>query len=66
MKRWKATLIYRTDNGPVDIEHELEEVGDIQNFVEAGPHWDTLTECKIVRINHVDSEFLTVEQAAEL
>lgn len=64
--RWKATVYYRTANGTVDVEHELEELADIHDRVEAGPHWDTVEKIEIVRINHVDSATLTVEQAAQL
>lgn len=64
--RWKATLFYRTEAGPIDIEQELVEVGDIHEIVERGPHWDTLIRIEIVRINHNESETLTVEQAEKL
>ena len=64
--RWHVTLIYRTENGPLDIEHHIDEVADVDDLIESGPHWDTLIECKIVRINHVHSETLTVEGAEQL
>lgn len=64
--RWKATIFYRSENGPVDVEHELDEVGDIHDVVEKGPHWDTIERIEIFRINHCDSESLTVEGALKL
>ncbi len=64
--RWRATVYYRSDNGLVDVEHWLEEVGDIEALVEAGPHWDTVDRIEIERVNHCDSPTLTVEQALTL
>lgn len=39
IRRWKATVIYRTDKGPLDVVHDLEEVADLQPLVELGPHF---------------------------
>lgn len=64
--RWRATIFYRTENGSVDVEHELNELADIHDRVEAGPHWDTIEKIEIVRINHCDAADLTVEAAARL
>ena len=66
MMRWQATLHYRTDHGAVDIVYELAELMDLHDLVERGPHWDTVEKIEIVRINHVTSETLTVEQAEVL
>lgn len=64
--RWRVTVIYRTDTGSVDVIHDLEELEEIEELIDAGPHWDTVIEIKIVRVNHIDSPTLTVEQAAGL
>ena len=64
--RWQATVHYRTDAGPLDIQHDLEEIGDLHELVEAGPHWDTIRRIEIVRVNHISDPGLTVEQANEL
>lgn len=64
--RWKATVFYRTENGAVGVEHELEELADIHDRVEAGPHWDTIEKIEIVRINHCYAADLTVEAAAKM
>jgi hypothetical protein len=66
MKRWRATVYYRTDSGVLDIEHGLEELADLHLAVENGPHWDTVEKIEIVRINHVTDPDLTVEAAAKL
>ena len=64
--RWQAAIYYRTDHGTVDVVHELEELADIHNLVEAGPHWDCVEKIEIIRINHNTSDTLTVEQAEKL
>lgn len=66
--RWLATVIYRTegDIAGIGIEHDLAEIGELDALVENGPHWDTIEKIEIVRVNHVDSAKLTVEQAREL
>lgn len=64
--RWRATVHYRTDGGLLDVEHWLEELGDIHDLVERGPHWDSIARIEIERVNHCDSSTLTVEQALRL
>ena len=64
--RWLATVNYRTDAGTVDVQHELKELADIHNLVEAGPHWDTVEKIEVVRINHCTGATLTVEQAEKM
>ena len=65
-ERWRATVFYRTESGPLDIEHDLDELADLHDKVEAGPHWDTIIRIEVVRINHCDGVNLTVEKAATL
>ena len=64
--RWNATVIYRAAAGPVDVTHDLEEITDLHQRIEAGPHWDTVERIEIVRVNHIESATLTIEQADEL
>ena len=61
--RWLAKITYRTDSGPVDVEHPLVELGSIHNIVELGPHWDTIIDIHITRTDAAD---LTVERAAQI
>lgn len=63
--RWTATVFYRTDSGFVDVTHDLSELEDLHDRVEAGPCWDTIVQIVIARINPVYPG-LTVEEAAEL
>lgn len=66
MKRWKATIKYRSDAGLIEETHRLGEMYEIHDIVEAGPHWDCLIELRVERINHSVSPTLTIETAAAL
>jgi hypothetical protein len=66
LARWHAIVNYRTDNGTVAVDHHLEEIKDLHDLVEQGPHWDTIEKIEIVRIDHCTSDKLTVEQDREL
>ena len=61
--RWKAVVYYRTDNGPLDVEHEFEELEELHDLVEHGPHWDTIEKIEVFRVNHIDAADLTLERA---
>lgn len=63
--RWIATVFYRFNSGIVDVQHDLEEIEDLQDLVEKGPHWDTIDHIHIVRSDKAYAE-LTVEQAEEI
>lgn len=45
---------------------ELSELSELHDFVERGPHWDTIEKIEVFRVNHVSSANLTVEQAERL
>ena len=65
--RWHAVVQCRTGVGmPMNVEIYLEEIGDIHDHIERGPHWDTVEIVEIRRINHIESANLTLEQAHEL
>jgi hypothetical protein len=64
--RWRAIAYYRGDVGPIDIEMFLDEIADLHDRIERGPHFLTIERIVIERINHVDSPTLTIEQASKL
>lgn len=64
--RWTALVYYRTDEGLVDVTHDLEEIGDLHALVEAGPHWDTIDHIHIERAIAGDPLTLTVQEAERL
>jgi hypothetical protein len=59
--RWYVTAYYRTDNGLLDIPYEIEELSDLEEVIERGPHFGTIDRIEI-RYAHSD-ESLTVELA---
>lgn len=64
--RWEAVVVYRTDNGPVDVPMLLREIKDLHIRIERAPHWDTIEKIEIRRVNHIDSPALTTEQAKKM
>ena len=46
-KRWVAVIYYRTDAGLIDVEHEMEELDELQEIVERGPDWYALDRIEI-------------------
>lgn len=64
--RWHAVAYYRTANGQLDVHHDLEELAELHDRIERGPHWDTVERIEVFRVNHNTAADLTVEQAAEL
>jgi hypothetical protein len=64
--RWHATIHYRTNAvGTVDVEHDLDELEDLHDLVEAGPHWDTIEKIVVLRGETLVPD-LTVEKALTL
>jgi hypothetical protein len=61
--RWTATAYYRTDNGIVDVSHDIMELEDLQNIIERGPDWYALDRIEIT-LNRDGLPALTIEQAA--
>lgn len=66
MIRWTATVVYRTNNGPLPIIYDLEEIFQLHSLIENGPHWDTIEEIKIVRSPSKNKFLGTVEEALDL
>lgn len=62
LKRWRAIVNYRLETGTVaDVEHELEELCELHDLVERGPHWDAIVDIRIVRLG--GDPTMTVERA---
>ncbi|MBO6542344.1 MAG: hypothetical protein JJ939_11485 [Alphaproteobacteria bacterium] len=64
--RWLAVVTYRTDSGLVTVEHDIEELEEIQDLVEAGPSWFAISGIKITLQRDLGYERLTIEQAEAL
>jgi hypothetical protein len=52
-KRWRALVEYKSENGPISIEHFFEEIADLHVIIERGPDWNTLVRC-VVTLNRPD------------
>ena len=66
LRRWHAKVCYRANASLIDVEHDLDEIADLHDLIERGPHWDTIELIEVRRVNHNASETLTVEQAEQL
>lgn len=64
--RWAATVHYRADAGLIDVTHDLDEIEDLHDLVERGPHWDTIEQIVIVRAVAGEPLTLTIEEAEKL
>lgn len=64
--RWQATVFYQSESGLVDVVHDLDEIEDLHDLVEAGPHFDTIRGISIKRVGWIEDDAMTVEQAARL
>jgi hypothetical protein len=51
-KRWQAKILYRSKVGMVPIIHELEELEELQKWVEHGPDWHAISRIEIVLIGN--------------
>ena len=60
--RWIARVFYRTESGLVDVQHDMEELEELHNLVERGPHWDAIEKIEIRRAIPT-GELITVEEA---
>lgn len=66
LTRWHASITYRGNMGPVEVEHDLAEISGLDPLIERGPHWDTIDRVVISRVNHSTISDLTIEEAAKL
>lgn len=62
VKRWCAIVTYRSDNGPVDVQHDIEELDEIADLVEAGPDWGAISSIHIT-LARPSAEGMTLEEA---
>ena len=62
--RWLATINYITDAGVLPVEHDIEELGEIEEIVELGPDWNAI-ESIVIRLARRHGH-VTVEEAREL
>lgn len=46
--RWTVIVTYLTEQGPVDVEHDIVEIGELHGIIERGPSWNAITGIHIV------------------
>jgi hypothetical protein len=66
MKRWLATVHYKSEVGNVPVEHDIEELEELQELVEAGPDWNTIEKIEIVLMQALHGCIITIEEAEKL
>jgi hypothetical protein len=62
--RWVATVTYRTQAGPLAVEHDIEELRELQNLIERGPDWNTIASIEIILARPTNPD-LTIEHSQE-
>jgi hypothetical protein len=62
--RWRADIEYRSEEGGQLVTHYIEEIEDLQDLIELGPHFDAIVKC-VITVNRQSGEIprLTKEQA---
>ena len=40
--RWIAVVTYRSESGPIEVDHHFEELEELQRLIERGPDWNTI------------------------
>ena len=63
--RWIATVHYRSELGLIDVQHDIEELQELQDLIECGPNWDAIDRIEIVRADGRERG-LTIEEAEGL
>jgi hypothetical protein len=64
--RWQALVVYRSQNGPIEVDFAFEELAELHGLIERGPNWDTIERIVVT----LDPERVvcpgdTIEDAAE-
>jgi hypothetical protein len=65
--RWRVLATYRTDQGPLEVEHFVEELAELHALIERGPNWDALIDIKVtINPRRANYAGLTVERSLDL
>jgi hypothetical protein len=64
--RWLAVVTYRSECGPIHVDHHFQELEELHDLIERGPDWNTIEEI-VVRLNPRRADYPgdTVQKAAE-
>lgn len=61
--RWKATATYRTETGPLVIEHDIEELDELADLIEASHDWNALEDIRITLAERSHPDGWTIEDS---
>lgn len=61
---WRATIEYLAESGPVDVEYFFDDIVELPDIIERGPHYHSIIKCTVVPV--LTGRRLTVEAATEL
>lgn len=64
--RWIATVTYRTDSGPTEVNHAFQELDELADIIEAGPNWFAIVKIEIRLQDKTLLPGLTVEGAEKI
>jgi hypothetical protein len=64
--RWIAVVTYRSESGPIEVDHHFEELEELQRLIERGPDWNTIVSI-VVTLNPERATYPddTIEAAAQ-
>jgi hypothetical protein len=64
--RWSAEIEYRTENGGEWRSVQFEELAELDQIIESGPHWDCLVRCVVTLNRPSERAGLTLEASMRL
>jgi hypothetical protein len=66
-KRWVATVTYRSEVGPINVDHRFEELYELHDLIEHGPDWNAILHINVM-LNPHRAIFpgITIEESARL
>lgn len=65
--RWAATVRYRlNDDAYTEAVHGMEELTELADIIERGPHWDTIIGIEVRLTRPSERGDLTVDEALQL
>jgi len=59
-KRWLLSITYRGENGPVVVDHDIEEIEEAHDIVESGPDWNAIMDITI-QLSWVSEDGVTLQ-----
>lgn len=65
-KRWTAVATYHTEQGPIDVTHEIEELEELADLIERGPDWAPIVDIRITLARNAYGKTITVEEANKI